>query len=351
MRKVADYKIAKIEPSWECVSVLFNCECLLRVLYEDIPLRQNPFLVHWVEAIQRLEKDLPPGFEFKYYSDLMLKSHSRGIDVTIVRLHLLKFFLEEYNMGPRSRIFSPREIYGVHKFPAFHSGFDIGVYVRILEEEEIYDAHMEHTPERAKGKSTDGPTSSDSTHWTEGFLDLLSDPDLALYILTHSHVDLKGLEFITTLIEKHTLRESGEDEGNVVRDYVQHALRQIEQMGEPPPPPEPPTLPNGDNQHVDGAGSWLSHPSSSRAGTSASNSNSTASDPELFGVQHSQDAQIRAVKLLLLFIKNLIRKALVEPEKIYYEIQEICVRYVWIREVREFQSFIEKGEDGVGEVD
>jgi len=49
------------------------------------------------------------------------------------------------------------------------------------------------------------------------------------------------------------------------------------------------------------------------------------------------------VKLLVLFVRNLIRKGMVGPEQMFYEIQEICVRYVWVREVREFRAFIEEG--------
>jgi hypothetical protein len=51
------------------------------------------------------------------------------------------------------------------------------------------------------------------------------------------------------------------------------------------------------------------------------------------------------VRLLLLFIKNLMRKGLVGIEVLYFEIQEICVRYVWIREVREFRGWVEEGGD------
>ncbi|TKA70677.1 hypothetical protein B0A49_04381 [Cryomyces minteri] len=55
------------------------------------------------------------------------------------------------------------------------------------------------------------------------------------------------------------------------------------------------------------------------------------------------DSQTRALKLLVLFVKNLIRKSIVAPEQIYYEIQEICVRYIWVKEVRDFRNFMETG--------
>jgi len=53
--------------------------------------------------------------------------------------------------------------------------------------------------------------------------------------------------------------------------------------------------------------------------------NETANDDYQAGTApaHGREAQIRAVKLLLLFIRNLVRKALLPPEDIYFEIQEI----------------------------
>lgn len=62
-----------------------------------------------------------------------------------------------------------------------------------------------------------------------------------------------------------------------------------------------------------------------------------------------REAQIRAIKLLVLFIRNLIRKGVVGPEEIFFEIREICVRYIWIREVREFRVWVEEGRDAGGE--
>jgi hypothetical protein len=41
----------------------------------------------------------------------------------------------------------------------------------------------------------------------------------------------------------------------------------------------------------------------------------------------------------LLFIKSLLRKGLVQMDTLFYEIAEITVRYVWIKEVREFRTW------------
>ena len=60
-------------------------------------------------------------------------------------------------------------------------------------------------------------------------------------------------------------------------------------------------------------------------------------------MEYGKEAQSRAVKLLLLFIKNLIVKDLLGTQWFYLEIEEICVRYVWIKEVRDFRTFLEEG--------
>ena len=51
-------------------------------------------------------------------------------------------------------------------------------------------------------------------------------------------------------------------------------------------------------------------------------------------------AQIRAIKLLVLFMTNFVRKGLVDPQRIYFEAQEVCVRYIWVGEVRTFRAFL-----------
>ncbi|RYF13191.1 MAG: HAMP domain-containing histidine kinase, partial [Oxalobacteraceae bacterium] len=46
---------SRTKPDWRVCAVLVNCEYQLWRLNADIPLKLNPFLSHWVEAIQRLD--------------------------------------------------------------------------------------------------------------------------------------------------------------------------------------------------------------------------------------------------------------------------------------------------------
>lgn len=51
-------------------------------------------------------------------------------------------------------------------------------------------------------------------------------------------------------------------------------------------------------------------------------------------------AQTRSVTLLCLFITSLLRGGVVEAQEVYYEVQELGVRFVWVKEARELWKSI-----------
>lgn len=51
-------------------------------------------------------------------------------------------------------------------------------------------------------------------------------------------------------------------------------------------------------------------------------------------------AQTRTVTLLCLFITSLLRGGIVEAQEVYYEVQELGVRFVWVKEARELWKSI-----------
>jgi hypothetical protein len=57
-----------------------------------------------------------------------------------------------------------------------------------------------------------------------------------------------------------------------------------------------------------------------------------------------REEQIRAVKLLIMFMKNLLRKDMLPIQELAFDLEEIFVRYIWIAEVREFRKFLEGGD-------
>jgi hypothetical protein len=163
--------------------------------------------------------------------------------------------------------------------------------------------------------------------WKDDLLSRLkTDPTSAFEDLTHLPIALPALDFLTTLITNHTLDvanlESIDsiDSKLVVTTYIQHALRLVEYMGQP----------SDANSHID-------PPRQTNIGI----------DTDTSMLDRGREAQSRAIRLLLLFMKNLIKRGLVGVEPtdditLYYEIQEICVGYVWMREVREFRVWLDE---------
>lgn len=289
--------------------MLVNCEYRLYVLNQTTPLRNNPFLSHWVEVVQRMETSTKQSSE-KVHGSVTNK------DISTVRMEFVKALLQSRNPSQFART-SPRQLHANYVDMRQTSLFNIRTYVRMLEEEGIY----ERTPE-PDGDSHPSTASEPAEHgtgklnefqrWKLGMLSRLEiEPAQAIPELTHLPLELSSLDFLTTLLQEQTLQSLNIEPAPVIADYIQHALRLMEQMGQPGASP-------------------LVGPESESEGL----------------LEGGREAQTRAVKLLLLFMRNLIRKALLPLESIYFEIQEICVRYVWVREVREFRAFV---EEGVGE--
>ncbi|KAF2838386.1 hypothetical protein M501DRAFT_1005259 [Patellaria atrata CBS 101060] len=338
LRGVANHLvlIENIPSPYTHLSAVLNCEYQLYELNATTPLRHNPFLSHWVEVVQRWDDELARLRPTKG------KNTVNGPDLGWREIHhtrvgLVKYILTEPfpESLPRS---SPRALY--HHFETSSApAIDLDHYITILEEEDIYDrsprpsASTTPTPIPITSLSSPpsaSPYSSPPSDNTSSIpptrtpsspsairQTLRTNRAVALQALVRLPIDLPSLEFINSLLLDHTLEDQGIEPGGVVREYLEHALRRIERTSPP----------NNTYTH---------HPSNL-------NSNRTTEQEDTDSGIGGREEQIRAIKLLVLFIGNLIRKGLVQPEKIYFEIQEICVRFVWIREVREFRSFVEEG--------
>ncbi|KAF9739190.1 hypothetical protein PMIN06_009228 [Paraphaeosphaeria minitans] len=292
---------AKSSPSWDALAVLVNCEYRLYVLNQTTPLRHNPFLSHWVEAVQRLGT---PTAQRDATSDVSILSD----DICTVRVELIKALLQSRNPSQFDRT-TPRQLYGNYVELRQTSLFNIRTYVRMLEDEGIYERTPEPDSDSPKSTSTASDTKlNEFQRWKLAMLSRLeTEPEHAVAELTHLPLELSSLDCLTTLLQERTLQALNIEPAPVIADFIQHALRMMEQMGRGP-------------------------------------GETGAAEPEPM-LQSGREAQTRAVKLLLLFMRNLIRKALLPLESMYFEIQEICVRYVWIKEVREFRAFVEEGRD------
>ena len=420
--------LAEQQPSWKTLAALVRSEYRLWLMNEQTPLRQNPFLSHWVEAIQRLEIAA-------HVRDEVEAEEVSAQDIAATRLEMIKRMLvSPVNSGN----LTPRLVYQT-RFPG--TPFDVQPYIRVLEEEGIYEpapppavsvvakepstlisepdgrikARLSYNVAESstsvrqepdvgvKGKSKLGiqqesdrierrrksieqerdwmmrerdstqparnsinddginqaraaiqqerdnihqerdrtyspsstrepphsPNSSDLTStphptfptWRRNLLALLrTSPSLATHQLTRLPLSLPALSFLTDLITHRTLPPHNISPAQVILHFTQHALRLIEHMGQPPHPATTPCPPVTD----------------------------VGTEPV---AAHGRDAQTRALRLLVLFLGNLVRKGEVQvgregESSLYWDLEGLYRSYMWMGEVREFKGMIE----GMGEV-
>jgi hypothetical protein len=308
------------EPTWATLTVLLNCEYQLWRMYEDIPLRRNPYLSHWVEAIQRL--DSLGSREKKFKLDF---HHISADKIIAMRVVWIKTLLQ----GPDMKNYldgTPAEVGHLQLDCGLDDPFELRRYIRMLEQEGIYEKTGEEEVDLSDGDDRTAAlplqkaeASAKSANFFKDFLKqnivatLKRNPADAVRELTRLPIELDFLDFLSTLLSDHVLETYDVEPAPVITEFVQHALRTVEKMEKPPTP--------------------------------GRNESPVIADLEL---DYGKDAQTRAVQVLLLFIKNLIRKGLVGTEVLYFEIQEICVRYIWIKEVRDFKTWVEQGVDEGG---
>lgn len=303
------------EDSWEEYELFCYCEWLLWQLYKDVPLRHHPFLSHWVEALQRLNHYFV-GWEEASKTD---KRESEAEHFAAHRVLFIRTLLR--GSGAQWASSTVEAVVG-NLYDMWQEGltieeepFDLQPYIRMLEEEGIYDAPAPATldGDQHVHDPHDGIPASlldTSQDWKERILrNLASRPDVAPAELSHLPLSIPTLDFLTTLLADRTLEAHAIDPAPVINSCIQSMLRSVERMGR---------LPTPEDDSDGNMAPW------------------------------GKDTQREAVQLLLLFIKSLIRKGLVGIEVLYFEIQEICVRYVWIKEVREFRTWVEEGVEGDG---
>ncbi len=195
----------------------------------------------------------------------------------------------------------------------------------MLEDEDVYerpagrdstpDAHLAHGPVIGLYSSQDEVEAA-----------LRLDPDYTLHQLTHLPVELPALELWNGLLASKTLDGLVQDTSTVVCDFIQHGLRGIESALEP----------------YDGSPTVLSAYGGSdfddELGSGDDDSRSSRSSAHAVLVDRSADGQGRIIRLMVLFVRNLLRKRLVDQSALFFELQELCVRYLWVPEVRDLRA-------------
>ncbi|KAK0659691.1 hypothetical protein DIS24_g3850 [Lasiodiplodia hormozganensis] len=131
------------------------------------------------------------------------------------------------------------------------------------------------------------------------------EPDQAQQMLVNLPIDLASMEIINGVLVSG---QANLENPVIACNYIQHGLRKLED--------------------------------SSSDGSTGTNDSEEPYSPSL-----DPEERKRKVKLLVLFIRNLIRRGLVPADSLQYDIQEICVRYAPIKEVRDLKHWFQTGED------
>jgi hypothetical protein len=321
---------SRAAPSGHALALLINCEFQLWCLNAHTPLKNNPFLSHWVETIQRLDRT-----KGRKESASAAEDDISTEKIDTARVLWIKTLLHGRDMTHWLR-YTPWEVSSLLWKSGLQVPFDLQPYIRMLEDEGIY----EKTPEpegtapasstwEARDRIDERPTTRKKTELSleesiqkqkdDILRNLEQQPETAIFDITRLPITLTYLDFITTILTNRVLEKHSIDPAPVITQYIQHALRTVERMDKPPSP------------SVGVISEW---------------SEEMRAESEV--LEYGKEAQSRSIQLLLLFIKSLIRKGLIELDVLFYEIAEITVRYVWIKEVRDFRTWAEEGfeEDG-----
>jgi CCR4-NOT transcription complex subunit 11 len=132
-----------------------------------------------------------------------------------------------------------------------------------------------------------------------------TSPAEALHWLVRLPPTLPALDFATKILTSNVFESYDISPGDLARQHLQHMLRQIEAMR--------------------AAGDGLT--------SDYENDNGLP--------QQSTEEQARAVTLVVMYVRNLLARQIVDFETISLDIQEICIRYIWLPQVRDFRSWIE----------
>jgi hypothetical protein len=286
---------------WALLAEFLHCEYQLYRANIQTPLRYNPWLSHWVEVVQTEQTK----FNISSSNGQASQSSPTLDEIRKTRAEFVKTILEDYSSLQEEHRTPAALFQELGSSPS--KLFDLAPYIHMLEEEGIYEPFNNSIKESSTAPSRDENKVSlqqDSIPSRADLLVALKDDHLAaLDQLTALPINLKSLELINSLLFSGALDDY--DPPILMHNFIQQALRKIESRD---------TVTT--NQDI-------------------------AMTPASMNVD--LDEQARAVKLLVLFMRNLISRNVVNPQAIFFEIQEICVRFIWVKEVRDFRNELESG--------
>lgn len=219
-------------PSEHALAVFLNCENQLWRLNEGTPLQHNPFLSHWVEALQRLERPELGGKPATIAPARITTEAIDGVRVLWIKAMLQGGGATEWTM------YTPEEVGNILLRKALRQPFDLQLYVRMLEDEGIYEKTPEpEGPAPLSGQSqprdhTSGTTTTARTGLSpeetvqKQKADILHNldvqPNVAIFDITRLPITLTYLDFLTTILTNRTLEKHAIDPAPVITQYIQH---------------------------------------------------------------------------------------------------------------------------------
>ncbi|EOA90469.1 hypothetical protein ACJQWK_07689 [Exserohilum turcicum] len=318
---------AAVEPSLEVLAAILNCEYKLWTMNEGIPMRFKPFLSHWIEALIGIDEELAA-----WQRDTAANNHMKNTvttdEILRIRARCIKGLLMDKPLSPKEPTW--RAYQRMLENEASLPEFDMVPYMHMLVETQVWDTlpepqgqatrnhvHKPESPSSEKKTPCNAKTYSvnNSESWEESMLRTLrEDPEAAAEELSRLPLEISSLDFLTRLLVDDTFEELGIDGPNIILRFIQHALRLVEAMEAPPPTSE-----------------------------LTVNGNGHGAENGIPIVEYGKEAQTRAISILLLFIKSSMSKGKLDAGLLIFEIQEICIRYLWMKEVRDFRAWVEQG--------
>jgi hypothetical protein len=333
------------------VSTLLNCEWMLYVLNFETDLEFNPYLEYWVRNHHELRRSIEHSERQVMVPKTPAQIEARNLKdrCSMARLEIIHHVLTRFRDPDETRLLHEKCPMGIFQNVSSKApGLVLTAYRPMLEAMGKYSLHGVAWPAERKSSGakppaaearTDGivdaedkdeteyvivkedkrqdsiatiPPFTPKTTVTEVEEALRRDQQAVIHALTRLPIDLTSLNLLTNLLTSPIFQSMELNGVSITCEYIQHSLRTIERM---------------------------------TAGSSASDvdgySDASASEQSLDSIPPGgREEGIRAVKLLVIFLRSLLRRGTVAYQDLYFDIEEICVRYIWIKEVREFREFL-----------
>lgn len=366
------------------LTAVLTAEFLIFDLTRHTPLRYNPFLPHWVNTAAKIQRQLPaelipwqwqarlemirmalsspgvedglqqrPGVVEKYAPDQISKVISRVPTMIDLRSVVKMMELQGLPLSKTVRDYlvladlkMPERNWATLRKPQHQIQVGTGDpkvqddFFKDLLQRATQDVHHKRAISQASVGSLLSPAllspalpapQDETTTQTKGkapipqlfpitsrsSLDTIAqalslDPEETSHALSRLPLDLASLDLLTRLLDSPVLTTHAPllNPKTLTREYIQHCLRILE-----------------------------------RTGNAFSPSSDSGFDEQADDGPRGREEQIRGVKLLVMFMRCLLGKGRLPVEELRFDIEEICVRYLWVPEVREFRRLI--GGDGM----